>query len=122
MAGDTRTGLDRVATLVSEIISRSIPSGRTRSHALCYDRHALIMQMSLGLARAVVNERCTCIHVPSSGETSGLRADYDTRPRYVHATSRRRRCRRRRREINFSSGQKSIFKLRKRNFRNVTAC
>lgn len=26
MAGDTRTGLDRVATLVSEIISRSIPS------------------------------------------------------------------------------------------------
>lgn len=67
-------GLDRVATLVSEIISCSIPSGGcSRSHALRCDRHALIMQMSLGLVRAAVNERCTCIRVPSSGETSGLR-------------------------------------------------
>lgn len=75
-------GLDRVATLVSEIISRSIPSGgRSRSHALRCDRHALIMQMSLGLVRAAVNERCTCIRVPSSGETSGLRVDYDIRAR-----------------------------------------
>lgn len=55
----------------------SLDSGRSRSHALRCDRHALIMQMSLGLVRAAVNERCTCIRVPSSGETSGLRADYD---------------------------------------------
>ena len=76
----------RVATLVSEIISRSIPSGRSRSHALRCHRHALIMQMSLGLLlRAAVNERCTCIRVPSSGETSGFTRGVMTR---VHGRTR----------------------------------
>ena len=104
----------RVATLVSEIISRSIPSGRSRSHALRCHRHALIMQMSLGLLlRAAVNERCTCIRVPSSGETSGVYArGHDTRARTCTPLSRPRPCPRRprrRREINFSSGQRSQF-------------